>query len=124
MADVEDVWLAVDEMRSQLGAVLEQVASPPEPEKRRTIRKDDILASLLAAQAKGSPEHHSVLLKTNAKGEVQMEVTVRAQPGSDFETPAQAFAEASRLLVQARETFGLAGIAVTPPESGESGGKA
>lgn len=113
--------MALDEVRREIREWRETTMPDDPGTPRKPLRKDEIIAGFLAAQAKGSPEHHSVNLKTNAKHEVQIDVTVRAAPGTDFETPAQAFAEASRLLIQARETFALAGISVTASKGAEGG---
>lgn len=100
-------------------------ADPPdsEPAKRRRLTKDDVLAAHLASLTKPSLEHHSVTLKSNAKGETQVEVTVRTDPTVGLETPAQAFAEASRLYVQARQTFDAAGFPVSDSPGLSDGGQ-
>jgi hypothetical protein len=74
------------------------------------VTRDDVLAALLAAQTRTGGEHSSVTLKTNAKGETQVEVTVRSGESDEIATAAEAFAEASRLYLEARRLFGLAGI--------------
>lgn len=124
MSEIEDVQLALDNIRREIREWRTELTDAERENLRKPLRKDEIIAGFLAAQMKGSPEHHSVNLKTNAKHEVQIDVTVRAAPGTDFETPAQAFAEASRLLIQARETFALAGIAVADSKGAEGGEQA
>lgn len=121
MADIEDVYLALDELRREIRERLPDVPADTPPTRRTRLTKDDVLAGFLAGQMKGSPEHHSINLKTNAKHEVQIDVTVRAAPDTEFATPAEAFTEACRLLVLARQTFALAGIPVTPSQGVEGG---
>ena len=123
MTEIEDVYLAIAELRREITDRLGEVPVDQPPTKPRRLTKDDVTAGLLAAATKTAPEHHSVSLKTNAKGEVQVEITVRAMPGSEFETPAAAFAEASRIYLMARDTLTLAGIAVSPQEGPRDGGQ-
>jgi hypothetical protein len=114
MADIEDVYLALDNVRELLERRLPDVAEPGSEPKRRRVTKDDVLASFLAGLTRGGTEHSSVTLKNNAKGETQIEITVRTGESDEIDTAAKAFAEASRLYLQARETFALAGITVSP----------
>lgn len=121
---VDDVYEELRQLRTALEQRLEEPADAPAPPPRRRLTKDDVLAAHLAALTKASPEHHSVTLKSNAKGETQVEVTVRTDASVGLETPAQAFAEASRLYVQARQVFEAAGFPVSGSKGAEDGGQA
>lgn len=121
MPSTDDLYDELRQLRAVVLERLEQPAGEPAPPPRRRITKDDVLAAHLASLAKASPEHHSVTLKSNAKGETQIEVTVRTDPTIGIETPAQAFAEASRLYIQARGVFDAAGVPVTPSAGMGSG---
>jgi hypothetical protein len=114
MADIDDVFQAVRALRSELTTRFELDQTTGEPTKRRRLTKDDVLAAHLAALAKPAVDHHAVTIKSNSKGETQVEVTVRTDANIGIETPAQAFAEASRIYIQARQAFNMAGIPVTP----------
>lgn len=121
MADLEDVYLSLENLRRDLA---ERWPAPDENEpapRPRRLTKDDVLGSFLAGLHRSGGERSSVTLKSNAKGETQIEVTVRTGDTTGVETAAQAMAEASRLYTNARETFGLAGIPLAP-EGGPNGG--
>lgn len=124
MADLEDVYLGLENVRQLIEQRLPVADPDAERPRPRRVTKDDVLASFLASLTRGSSEHSSVTLKSNARGETQIEVTVRTGESDEIDTAAKAFAEASRLYLQARETFALAGIPVTPSPGLESGRQA
>ena len=123
MADIEDVYLRIDNLVELIEARLPVVDETAEPPRRRTLRKDDVLAALLAAQTRTGSEHSSVTLKTNAKGEPQIEITVRSGESETVQTAADALAEASRLFLNAREMFGLAGLPLAGSQGSDPGGQ-
>lgn len=119
--NTDDVYAEVNTLRAELREALERFTTPADQPRRARLTKDDVLAGMLAGMARGSSEHHSVTLKSNAKGETQVEVTVRTDPAIGLDTPAMAWAEANRLYVQACETFGTAGFAVSGSKGAGSG---
>lgn len=124
MTDLDDLYLTLDNLRRLVEERLPVVDPDSEPPKRRTVRKDDVLAALLAAQTRTGPEHSSVTLKTNAKGEPQLEITVRSGESDRVETAADALAEAHRLWVNARELLALSGTPLAGAGAPESVGQA
>ena len=124
MSGIEDLYLQVSELRSGLDEALAELRESAARKSRRRLSKDEILGAFLTSINRTGGEHSAVTLKTNAKGETQIEVTVRSGESDRVQTAQDALAEASRLYLQARETFGLAGIPVAPSKAVESDGAA
>lgn len=107
MADLEDVYLQLEQLRNTIETRLPEQGEQGEPGKRRPLRKDDVLAALLARATQTGSEHSSVRLARNAKGDTQIEIVVRSGDSPDIETAAQALAEATRLYDNCRELYPL-----------------
>jgi hypothetical protein len=71
-----------------------------EPRKRMTL--SDVVEQLLA---RGASEHSSVSLSRNAKGETQIEVTVRSDTDTELPTPDDAAAKAVELYDTLRARY-------------------
>jgi hypothetical protein len=71
----------------------------------RRMSLSEIVELLLT---KGGGEHSSVSLSRNAKGETQIEVTVRTGEGGEVTTARQAAAEAQTIYDQLRSAYPLA----------------
>lgn len=71
----------------------------------RSITRAEILRGLIAALNKTGGEHSTVRLSRNAKGDTQIEVSVRTGDSPAIETAADASAEAVRIYTNLRELF-------------------
>ena len=109
MADMEDVYLQLSQLRDLVEARLPEIAEPGEEPKRRRVSKDDVLAALLARATSVGSEHSSVRLSRNAKGDTQVEVVVRSGDSPEIQTAAQATAEAVRIYDNLRELYPMTG---------------
>lgn len=75
------------------------------PDAPRRLSLSEILELMLTRPAS---EHSSVSLTRNAKGETQIEVTVRTGDAGGTETAAEAAAEAQSIYDRLRATYPLA----------------
>jgi hypothetical protein len=82
-----------------------------EPRKRMTL--SEVVEALLS---RNSPEHSSVTLIRNSKGETQIEVTVRSDAAGDVTTADQAAEKAVELYDTLRARYPSAAGFTGPPE--------
>jgi len=77
------------------------VSVPPvparEPAPRRPLRQRDILEAFLASLQRGGQDHSSVRLTRNARGETQVEVTVRTGDTAEIVTVTDAATRARQV---------------------------
>jgi hypothetical protein len=71
---------------------------PAEEARPRPLGASEVARSLLARLAKQTGEHHSVELTRNAKGDVQVKVTVRTDPDIGIDTPEAAAGKAMEVF--------------------------
>lgn len=82
-----------------------QAAGHRTGEAARRLSLSEIVELLLS---KGGGEHSSVSLTRNAKGETQIEVTVRTGDSGEITTAAQAAAEARTIYDRLRSAYPMA----------------
>lgn len=107
MTELDDVYLALDRMRKEIEDRLPLAGDETAPAKPRALRKDDVLAALLAKTTQTGSEHSSIRLARNAKGDTQIEVVVRSGDSPEIQTASDAAAEANRLYTNFCELYPL-----------------
>jgi len=101
----EDAARQVELLREELRAAFDSGALDAAGIPSRSISRAEILRGLLAAITKTGGGSSHVALTRNAKGETQLEVSVRTGDTAGIETPADAMAEAVRLYDSLREVY-------------------
>lgn len=106
-----------EELRDALASGRLEAAVP----EARSISRAEILRGLLAAISKTGGEHSTVKLTRNARGDTQVEVSVRTGDHEGVETAADAAAEAVRIYDNLRELYPMNGGPTRASTTGESG---
>lgn len=127
--EVEDYQAEVRRLRNELAelraaqghANLEVTDGGAGRPKRLTL--SDIVESLLAAQSKHGGERSAVKLTRNARGDTQIEVTVRTGDSTGIETVDDCMAEANRVYEALILVYPM-GAARKPSKGQDDGGEA
>jgi hypothetical protein len=101
----EDTARQVAAMREELRDAIDAGRLQVEPSESGRLRLSEVTRALLAALSKTGGEHSTVKLTRNAKGDTQIEVSVRTGDSPEVETAADAMAEAVRLYDNLREVY-------------------
>jgi hypothetical protein len=101
----EDTARQVAALREELREAIAAGRVSVEPTESGRLRMSEVTRSLLAALSKTGGEHSTVKLTRNAKGDTQIEVSVRTGDTPEVETAADAMAEAVRLYDSLREVY-------------------
>ena len=127
MSDSEDYQAEVRQLRAELAALRagetgRHLSAVPDAKPRR-ITLSELVEQLIAAQSRHGGERSSVKLTRNARGDTQIEVTVRTGDSSGIETVEDCAAEANRVYESLRMLYPMSDA---PNVSGgpHSGGKA
>ena len=109
MSSLDELKAELATIRAREAARAAAQAGQGSDEPRRRLTLSDIVGLMLAAQAHGGGEHSSVRLNRNARGDTQIEVTVRTGDSHGIDTASDAAAEALRLYNNLRELFPMGG---------------
>lgn len=101
----EDTARQVAALREELRDMLASGRLEAIVPEARSLTRAEIMRGLLAAIGKTGGEHSTVKLTRNAKGDTQIEVSVRTGDTPGVETAADASAEAVRLYDNLRELY-------------------
>lgn len=105
----EDTARQVAALREELRELVASGRIAVDDAHARSITRAEILRGMLSALNKTGGEHSTIRLTRNAKGDTQIEVSVRTGDSPAIETAADASAEAVRLYENLRELFPMAG---------------
>lgn len=97
-------------VRAELDAAriaLRSRGAEPEPAEPKRLRATDVIDGLLAALSKHGGDRSSVSLTRNARGNTQIEVTVRTGDSASVQTVDECAAEATRVYDALRLLYPL-----------------
>ena len=112
MSELDHVREELRAIRAELVERREAERPTPEGEPRPRITQAEVLRYLLERQAKAGGEHSTVRLTRNAKGDTQIEVSVRTGEHEGIETVEAAAGKAQEVYDVLRAMYPLVGVEV------------
>lgn len=101
----EDTTRQVAALREELRALVDAGTIRVDDPLRRRVTNAELVRGLIDAVTKTGGEHSTIKLTRNAKGDTQIEVSVRTGDSPEVVTAADAVAEAVRLYDNLRELY-------------------
>lgn len=109
MSDVDEYQEEIRSLRKQLTELRTGMAEAAGAAKVKPVTMSETLRAMLAALPRAGTEHSTVALKNNAKGDTQIEVSIRTDDHGDIRTVEDAAAKAREIYDSLRMLYPMGG---------------